>query len=249
MAAIGTTSPDDNKTVASAQIINPSNRLEPGIIYIDDNTAYQPIFTGQGFEQVIDNANGGEKFLVLRNEDITKALVQTTFTAPFAITGGMVLAVRIGSVLSEHTFASTDFATQNAADSFEVVDSINSNTSLPFSARASDNNKRFTLFAKDYTNEDVAVTTPSNPILVNANDYFGFSTNLTYTLRLYKNDVLLIKDGETPTAFTLAQSDWSGLLATAYLIASVDGGSPIVYTFTAADFLPYNYAVMDSNNP
>jgi uncharacterized phage protein gp47/JayE len=249
MAAIGTSSTDDNKTVASAQIINPSNRFEPGIMYVDDNTAYQPIFTGQGFEQVIDNANGGEKFLQLRNEDITKALVQSVFTAPFSITGGMVLAVRVGAKLAEHTFSSTDFATQNAVDTFEIVNSINSNTSLPFSARASNNNKQFTIFAKDFVNEDVQVTTPSNPLNVNANDYFAMSTNLTYTLRLYKNDVLLIKDGEIPTLSTLAQTSWSALLATAYLTLSVDGAVPIIYTFTAADFIPYNYAVMTKDVP
>lgn len=249
MAAIGTTSPDDNKTVASAQIINPSNRLSPGILYVDDNTAYQPIFSGQGFEQVIDNANGGEKYLQLQNEDITKALVQSTFTAPFSITGGMVLSTIIGGVRSEHTFSSTDFATQNAADTFEVVNSINANTSLPFSARASDNNKRFTLFAKDFVNEDVQVVAPSNPLEVNANNFFGMSVNLTYTLRLYKNDILLIKDGETPTIYTLNQSNWTALLTTAYLILQVDTAVPIVYTFTAADFVPYNYAVMSASNP
>lgn len=111
--------------MTSASIRKPAQREEPATLFIDDGTAYQPIFSGQGFEQVVDNANGGEKYLQLNNEDITKAMSETSFFAPFVLTGGQVLAISVGGERSEHTFSSSDFKTQNAADTFEVVNSIN----------------------------------------------------------------------------------------------------------------------------
>ncbi len=248
LAAVDTTSSDDNKIVTAAEISTPSNREEPAVLYIDDSTVYQPIFSGQGFEQVIDQALGGEKFIQLRNEDITKALVVSTLTAPFSITGGMVLSVLVGNVVSEHTFNSSDFATPNSVESFEIVNSINANTSLLFSAKTSNNNKEIVIFAKDYKNEDMRVTSPSNNLSTNANDYLGFSEDLTYTLRLYKNDILLIKDGSIPTAYTQPQSSWLSLLSTAYLIVQVDNSTPIIYNFSANDFIPYGYNTMSSIN-
>lgn len=249
-AAVGTQSTDDNKSVASAQLRKPAQRNEPAILFIDDGTAYQPIFSGRGFEQVIENANGGEKFLQLQREDITKALVETSFTAPFAITGSYVLAVEVGGVRSEHTFQNSDFATQNAADTFEVVNSINSNTSLLFSARASKNSKNIILFAKSFENEDIKVVSPANSNAINANDYMGFAENLTYSLRLYKNDVLLLKDGEVPTIFTKPQSLWSIISGSKTLIVQLDQqSSPVTYTFQDADFVPFGYAVMSETVP
>lgn len=249
-AAVGTQSLDDNKTVASAQIRKPANRNEPAILFIDDGTAYQPIFSGQGFEQVIENANGGEKFLQLQREDIAKALIESSFTAPFALTGSYVLAVKVGGVLSEHTFSSADFATQNAADTFEVVNSINANTSLLFSARASNNSKNIILFAKDFSNEDMEVVSPSNTLAENSNDYMGFPTNLVYSLRLYKNDELLIKDGVIPSILTKPQSTWSVITSPKTLIVQLDKqNSAITYTFQDSDFVPFGYSVMSETIP
>lgn len=247
-AAVGVTSTDDNKTVASAQIRKPANRGEPANLFVDDGSGYQVIYSGQGFEQVVDNANGGEKYLQLQNEDVTKALLRSSFTAPFALTGSMVLAVKVGGVLSEHTFSSSDFATQNAADTFEVVNSINANTSLLFNARAVENSKRIILFAKSFANEDVELASPSNPNAVSANDYLGFSENLTYSLRLYKNDQLLIKDGQIPTVYTLAQSSWLSMSGSHTLKIKLDKSVFVVYTFTDADFVEFGYATLSQNN-
>lgn len=248
-AAVDVTSTDDNKTSTSAELTKPSNRNEPAILYIDDGTAYQPIFAGQGFEQVIDDANGGEKFLQLQNEDVTKALVVSSFTAPFALTGGMKLAIKVGATLSEHEFADADFATQNAADTFEVVNSINANTELLFSARAVNNSKQVIIFAKDFENEDLQVVKPSGLLDVNANDFLGFSENLTYSLRLYKNDVLLIKDGQTPTVFSLAQSSWAAMSTGETLSIRVDKADTLTYTFIDADFVPFGFSTVSEDNP
>ena len=247
--ATNVTSSDDNQTSTSASFIQPSNRGEPGILYVDNGAAYQPIYAGQGFEQVVDNANGGEKFLQLQNEDITKALVISSFTAPFALTGGMTLSIKVGGILSEHEFQDSDFATQNAADTFEIVNSINSNIALLFSARAINNSTQVLIFAKNFENEDLQVVSPSSPNAVDANQFLGFSENLTYSLRLYKNDVLLIKDGQTPTLFSIAQSFWSAMASGETLGITVDQTQEIVYTFTDSDFVKFGFATLSQSNP
>lgn len=247
-AAVGVTSTDDNQTVTSASIQSPAQRGEPGILYIDNGLAYQPIFSGQGFEQVVDDANGGEKFLQLQQEDITKALLVSSFSTPFVLTGGMKLAVEVGGVLSEHIFADGDFATQNAAETFEVVNSINADTSLLFSARSADNSQNVVIFAKNFVNEDLQVVVPSSPGDIDANSALGFDSNLTYTLRLYKNDILLIKDGRTPSIPSLVQTSWAAMSSGETLTIQVDQSIYITYTFVDADFIPYGFQSLSNAN-
>jgi uncharacterized phage protein gp47/JayE len=246
-AAVGVSSTDDNKVVSSASITTPANRTEPSILYIDDGSAYQPIFSGQGFEQVIDAANGGEIFLQLQNEDITKALLVSNFQSPFAITGGMKLSIKVGGILSEHLFDDSDFATPNAATVFEVVNSINNDTTLLFSARASDSSTTVTLFANSFVNEDMQATAPTDGS-VDANEFMGFADTLTYTLRLYKNDLLLIKDGATPTITSAPQSSWSPISSPQTLTVAVDTTQAATYTFVDADFLPFGYSLLSQQN-
>ena len=246
-AATGVQSSDDNKTVTSAEIRKPANRGEPSIVFLDDSSGYQPIFSGQGFEQIIDNANGGEIFLQLQNEDIVKASVVSSLEAPFALNGGMKLAVKIGGVLSEHIFNATDFATEGAADTFEVVNSINNNSALTFSARGFNNSKKIVIFAKSFRLEDVQISTPSSG--VNANDFLGFPKNITFSARLYRNDALMVKDGVTPTIYSNAQNTWNNTITNgATLKVKVDKTGFQAITLNNADFVPYGFATVSKDN-
>jgi uncharacterized phage protein gp47/JayE len=248
-AAVGVTSTDDNQTVASASFLQPSNRNQPGILYIDNGNGYEPIFEGQGFEQVITSANGGEVYFQLQNEDITKALLVSSFTTPFQLTGGMSLSIKVGGVLSEHIFSNTDFATQNAANTFEIINSVNSNTSLLYSARALNNGTQVVFFANSYVNEDLQVVTPTDDT-IDANQYLGLDTNLTYTLRLYKNNKLLIKDGLIPEISTEPQSNWGSIFQGDTLTLAIDQqSSPLTYTFNNVDFVPYGFNSVSQLNP
>jgi hypothetical protein len=247
-AAVGVTSTDDDQTVTSAEILTPANRNEPSIMYVDNGNAYEPIFSGQGYEVVVANANGGEIYLQLQNEDITKALAVSSFATPFTLTGGVVLAVEVGGVRSEHTFQDSDFATQNAANTFEIVNSINGDTSLLFSATAADNGQNVLIFAKAYVHEDIKVVPPANPLATDANSFLGFDPNLIYTLRLYKNDVLLIKDGITPSITTSLQSAWLTMTSGETLTIKADQSQYITYTFVDADFIPFGYPTLSQVN-
>ena len=248
-AAIGVTSTDDNKTCNSANYLAPANRSEPGILYITSGINYQPVIYGQGYEPIIDNANGSEKYLQLENEDLTKATLISALTAPFALTGNMAIAVKVGGVLSTHIFQATDFATQNAATADEVAASINADTSITFSARAIANSTLVAIFAEAYVNEDIQVVTPVSPY-TDANQFLGFSTNREYTLMLYENDVLLYKDGVIPSALSNAQDNWNpaAFISGATLILSVDRTAPITLTFVNSDFNQFGYTVVQASN-
>lgn len=247
-ASIGVVSDDDNQTVTSAKIRSAPNREEPAILFIDNGTAYQPLIFGQGFEPVVDNAAGSEKFLQLQHEDLSKAILLSTFNTPYALTGGMKLAVEVGGELSEHIFDSTDFATQLAADTSEIVNSINQNTALLFSARALSNSQKIAIFSKSFKNEDLQVVAPSSG--TDANEFLGLTVNLTYSLRLYKNDALLYKDGIVPTAISEEQSNWNApaFVDGATLTVKVDGTPLQTATFNDADFIPLGYTTVASGN-
>lgn len=246
-AAIGVTSSDDNSTVQSVKSIKPSNQSEPGILYVDDGSLYQPLVNLQGFERLVDNAAGGEQFIQLQNEDITKALLISSSTAPFALTGGMKLAVEVGGVFFEHEFIASDFDFEGSADVFEVVNSINANTTLAFNAKVVDSSSRVMIFAKNFENEDLKVTSPTSG--TNANDFLGFGSNLTYTLRLYKNDELLIKDGQVPTITSNAQSSWSTIVDSDSIGIKVDFADTFAsYTVVDADFIPFGFSTVSETN-
>jgi hypothetical protein len=66
---------------------------------------------------------------------------------------------------------------------------------------------------------------------VNANEFLGFPENQTYSLRLYKNDELLIKDGVKAIAKTRAQSTWAATISPETITIKIDKqSSPVTYT-------------------
>jgi hypothetical protein len=246
-AAIGTASKDDNKTVTSAEIRKPASRQEPSILFIDDGTGYQPIFNGQGFEQILDSANGGEKYLQLQHEDMVKATVISNLTAPFSVAGGMTLSIKVGGILSEHLFLATDFATDGSVDTFELVNSINNNPALLFSAKAFNNNTQMAIFANSVNNEDIEVVSPLTGI--DANNYLGLSVDTTYSLRLYKNDKILNKDGAQAILYSKPQTAWqSSITSGATLKVKVDSTGVQTISVVDADFVSYGYSTVSMSN-
>lgn len=248
-SVIGATSIDDSKSITSSQLNTSTNTKIPSVLYIDDSTAYQPLISNQGYEILVNSASGGEKYFQLKYQDLVKAQAETIAEAPFYIVEGMVLAVSVGGVRYEHTFAAADFKVQTSANAFEIVNSINANSFLGFNARLISNSKRVAIFSKQYVNEEIQVLVPSNPLAVNANDSLQFPDYQIYTLRLYKNDELLFKDGVVPSVYSLSQADWTPLASTAYITIQCDGGATIVYNFSLADFISLGYSSFTSSIP
>lgn len=239
---IGITALDENKRVLSANVV--TREGEPTTLYIDDGTGYEPANEGVAFEVIVDSALGGEQYFQLANgRPVTKASRVTTLQAPFVLTDNCQLAVEVSSVRTTHQFPASDFRSIGNASAFEIAASINSDPGLNWLASATDNGTRVSIFAKSDINEDIEVVAPDIG-LVDANLALGFSSNLSQTLWLYKNDVLLEKDGELALITTKPQSQWSAVGNGATLNISVDG-IPLTITFNDTDFInagtPYTH--------
>lgn len=238
-ALIGATPSDENDTIVSDSIVTNTNGS--ATVYIDDGTGYEAKSAGVGLESIVDSALGGEQFFQLqtggRQAPVAKAFLQTTSSAPFDLIEGDTLAVVIGGVTYQHVFTDSDFVSPGGATAFEVTASINANTLLAFEATTAGGGIFVVIRAKAETNDGIFVTTPTTSGR-NASILLGFPSNVIETLRLYKNDIPLSKDGETASVFTQEQALWSATIQNGdTLILSVDGTSPITYTITDADFI------------
>jgi hypothetical protein len=229
-AAIDVVSPDELKRVASANIKR-STGAEQTLVF-DDGSGYEPIDSGIGLEQLLDQALGGEKEFQLLNTMIERATVKTLNEAPFQVIGGDTLTIEIiGYGTVTHTFQNSDFKIYNQADSFEIVSSINSNYNLPFVARTVNNGKGVALTPKDLHNITVTGGT--------ANDGLAFPTTTVYTLRLYRNDEAVYQEGIKAAVESLSQAAWGNITNTYTFKISVDNTPTLNISITDTDFQKY----------
>jgi uncharacterized phage protein gp47/JayE len=256
-AVLGITSTDDNKRVTSASVV--TRQSYPTTLYIDDGTGYEERWSGNALETIVDSAFGGEQFLqVAAKRPITKAFAKTLLSAPYAIPSGSKLAVKVGGVLYLHTFSASDFRTVGSATVYEVVASINADPLIQFGARTSDSGTTVTIYAKkelnesdedEELNESIEVVVPGSG--VDANTYLSFPLGRNDTIKLYKNDKLLAKDGTVPTILSAPQSAWAQIPSgSVTLTIAVDGTAATTYTINDSDFLVNNtgYSLISQNN-
>lgn len=232
-AITGITAPDENKRVLSASVV--TRKGLPTTVYIDDGTGYEQTTSGVAQETIVDSALGGEQFLQLAaKRPMSKAFVQTLDRAPYNIASGSKLSVKVGSILSSHTFLASDFRSAGNATAAEVVSSINANPILNYSARTALGGTAVVLFAKVESNEDIEVVASTSP---DANSALAFPLGRNDTLKLYKNDRLLSKDGRSASLVSAQQSQWLTMTTGETLVLNVDGTGANTYTFTDADFV------------
>lgn len=243
--SVGVKAQDENKTVISASTLLSED--EPATLFIDDGTGYEPTHTGVAIETILDRALGGEQFFkLLTGTPVVKAFAITTLASPFYLTAGAKLSVKISGVLTEHSFSETEFRSISNATSFEIVSAINSDANLLFSARTFNNGTKVILFARSDVNEDIEVVTPDTGI--NANTYLGFTGGVNYTLKLYKNDNLLYKDGKKALLLSTPQTNWSPLISSGvYIKIKVDGTKAATYKITSQDFIDGNTGYVTVN--
>ncbi len=239
-AVIGTTATDENKIVLSASVVTRDN--EPTTLYIDDGTGYEPIYQGVPYEVIVDFALGGEQyFQLVQGRPVQKAQDVTLLSAPYNMRVSR-LAVIVGGQLSTHDFSASDFRSISSASAFEVAASINADPNTLFQANPTNNGTQVSITAKQDTNESISVV-PPGPGFVDANQFLAFPAGTVDTLRLYKNDILLSKDGAPAEVVTNPQSLWAPMSSPQTLAISVDGiqivdgVTPGYITFTDADFV------------
>ncbi|WNM70274.1 baseplate protein J-like protein [Myxococcus phage Mx1] len=229
----GVRSPDENKTVIAATVVN----ANPTTLFIDDGTGYEESVEGVALETVVDQSLGGQQYFRLTRTPVTKAFAETTLTAPFELQAGSRLAVNVAGVLSEHSFSASEFRSISNATAYEVVAALNGNPSLLFSARTSHNGTRVVLFARQDTDEDIEIVAPDEEG-IDANTFLGFPAGINYTLRLYRDDQLLYKDGRSAYVLSAPQSMWKQTIANGcYFKIQVDGTKAVTYKITNQDFV------------
>ena len=235
---IGVTSPTENKTIVSANLV--ANNSGTNTLYVDDGTGYEEVDQGISFEAVINPALGGENTFHLASQPPVAKAELFSATEPFALSAGAVLSATVGGITTEHTFQVSSFNSISNATAFEVVSSINSDPNIYFSARTANNGSQVVLFAIQDTNESIQVVSSLGN---DANLALQFPTTLAETLRLYKNDVLLYKDGFTANVTTNTLGTWSNSIGSTgeeTLIIAIDGTPAQTYTFTSTDFVNGN---------
>ena len=235
-AVIGRVAVDENRRIISASIVN--EEID-STFFIDDGTGYEEKDEGVALETLADLAIGGEqRFKLAEQPPITKAYLKTTEIAPFNLSSGQQLSFKVGNIESIHTFTSDQFKAINNANAYEVVASINSNFNLLWSARTSENATKVIVFGKTNENESIENVAIDN----DANDSLGFPSGRVDTLRLYKNDILLNKDGSVASISSNSTSSWLSISGSQSLLMKVDGitlnfDTGILGKFTDQDFI------------
>jgi len=242
---IGAVATDENRRILSSSLV--AREGYPTTLYIDDGSGYEEKTQGTPFEVIVDSALGGERYFDLaEGRPVTKAFATTSLSAPFILQPNAQLAVKVGGKTYIHSFTSTSFRSIDSATAYEVAASINSNPALGFNARTIENGKRVSLFAVADTGEDIEVVAPVQGS-IDANIYLGFPTGANNTLRLYKNDVLLSKDGSIASIASNPQSAWGSTSDGETLSIVVDGTPAFTVTINDSDFVnagtPYNTVV------
>lgn len=241
----GLTAPDENKRITSASLVKRLGR--PSTVYIDDGTGYEEKTAGIAVESLVDSAVGGEEYFEVRKKPIAKAFVTTKNSAPYALTAGGLLAVKVGGVTYVHNFDESQFNSISNATAYEVVASINSNETLGFIARTSGSGSNVVIFGKNEVNEDVEVFEADGN---DANDVLGFPSSTNYTIQLYKNDILLNKDGKTAVVQGEFFHLWDAVFGSQTLTIAIDHTPDLTFTFVDQDFIDADtgFAIVGRNS-
>lgn len=232
-ATVGIVATDENKRISSSTLVKRFGI--PSILYIDDGTGYEERTQGVAIETLAASALGGEPYFETDQRPIARAFAITSNTAPFTLAVGSQLAVRTGGVDYVHLFDPAEFDSIVNASAFEVVASINKNSSLGFLARTANGGANVVIFSKAETNEDIGVVAVQDGL--DANDALGFPIGQNFTMQLYKNDRLLTKDGQVAAYASNNFSEWNAVTGDQTLIIAVDGTAAATYTFTDQDFI------------
>ena len=217
-AIVGLVDAESSKRVVSANVVLPQTTDESVKIFIDDGTGFEPTFSPQASESLVADATRGTARLQLDFAPVVKAQIESANSEPFVLTElnnapadtGLQLNVRIGGVGGrEETISvlSSDIEFPSTVRAEEIVKVINNKATI-FEARTSDIGTKIVVTAVSDTNEDIFVNRIQDPMSSPATFRFDLNTYLQLTnaeqstAYIYKNDVLLNKDGLTAAVTT-----------------------------------------------
>ena len=217
-AIVGLVDAASSKRVVSANVVLPQTTAESVKIFIDDGTGFEPTFSPQASESLVDDATRGTSRLQLDFAPVVKAQIESANSEPFVLTElnnapadtGLQLNVRIGGVGGQEetiSVLSSDIEFPSTVRAEEIVKVINNKATI-FEARTSDTGTKIVVTAVSDTNEDIFVNRIQDPGSSPATFRFDLNTYLQLTNAeqstsyIYKNDVLLNKDGLTAAVAT-----------------------------------------------
>jgi len=242
-AAIGVTSNDEASSVLSASYVRKLGK-EPDLLTIDDGTGYQPLHQGIAQEFLINSARGGEVDFQLAHNPVLKATCFTNINPPWNLLDGYRLAFSVGGIVTEHILNPSSYP--SGSEPYTVASDCNSNEKLLWEAIVLDNGQRIGFRAKSEYNDDIRSVTPSSG--TNAALVLGIAQQIEETLFLYRNDVLLYKDGLPAILTSKPISQWGTLTGPQTINIAVDNTAPITYTITDSDFINTGFTTVATNS-
>lgn len=190
-AIVGLVDPETAKRVVSASVILPLAVADAVKVYIDDGTGFEPSFSEVGFETVLTSSTGGEQRLQIAQFPVAKAQLISNASEPFDMSSGVLtLTYQVANVSETISFQPSDFTTAQVAQAQDIVELINTRSTL-LEARTAFGGTNILITAISDINESLQITGGS------ANSVIDFPTDKRNTIDLYDNDVLLSKDGLT----------------------------------------------------
>ena len=266
-AIVGLVDAASSKRVVSANVVLPQTTDESVKIFIDDGTGFEPTFSPQASEALVEDSTRGTSRLQLDFAPVVKAQIESANSEPFVLTEinnapadtGLQLNVRIGGVGGrEETISvlSSDIEFPSTVRAEEIVKVINNKATI-FEARTSETGTKIVVTAVSDTNEDIFVNRIQDPMSSPATFRFDLNTYLQLTnaeqstAYIYKNDVLLNKDGLTAAVTTPSNVSAPFNVANQILNIEVDRktSNVQVVTFAAdATALSLNQAVEAINS-
>jgi uncharacterized phage protein gp47/JayE len=239
-----------NSIVVSASIVPPVVLADgPTRVYIDNGRGLEPELAPIGLETVLTSATGGEQFFQVKNFPLVKANVISQIAEPFNLSGTETLIVTIGTNEETFTFIESDFSNPGSAEATEVSEAINNRSTLLEARTILESGlRRILLFGKALENESLTVDAAST-----AQTALNFATREVFTLKLYKNDLLLTKDGITAAISSQAQPfDLSTSVVTTtdgdltvtadsrVITKTVPGTTPFLQFIAAGDYVKFS---------
>lgn len=247
---VGLIDENTNSSIVSANIIPPVNLADgPTKVYIDNGRGLEPGLDAIGLEVLVVQATGGEQFFQLQNFPVAKSNLISQNPEPFNLSGLETLVFRVGVSEETFTFAETDFAILGRARATEISEAIN-NRAILFEARTitDDLGRKVIIMPKARQNEELQIDSAST-----AQEAMNFSELEVATLRLYKNDKLLTKDGVTASVQSAAQPfDLAALTVTTtdgditvtpnsrIVTKSIAGANPFLQLLNPGDYVKFS---------
>ena len=230
-AIVGTSDGEEGKRVVSAFLREPTSSDQRGILFIDDGTGFSPSYSGIGEEVVVTKAVGTESFFQLQRWPLVKSQVASVGIEPFALYGGESLYVEVDGEYEERSLSSSSFKTPGVVLAQEVAEAINK-TFISVEARAKDG----LVFISPVSDDPDYIRVGNSTSNSDANLKLRFPTRRQYTIRLYKNNTLLEKNGSDAVVQTKPYVQWPVFSTSETLRLNVDGILGETITITNNDF-------------